>query len=461
MTLSATLKDKLLATDPESWTTFVEMFAEGEPDLPIDAEFAKELIAETGVGPVEDNARQYFEQSEKFFTTMTGMRRFRDWLYAGVLEGTTASDPETWAVRFLKLRSNPGEDGGYAEALELYQAMKVGDAKDVTLGAMAQLVVRGTYVTRDYTESLKYAQAASQHYIDAKDAAGASNASRKLGVALLYNGQVQAAFKVFASALQSRGPMFGGGGTTIYTKAPNEREEAIDEIQAIAEWADAKTPEWVRAVGGLAERWPEEADYLWPVYEQYVTMLFEETHNPESDIEVIVRQSGQRGLMETPARAIDIYLEFFPEDDWAWDQKKFIGEFRRVEDLIALKDSDFEKMVEGLTEILNEMRDKGELGERNLSFQVIDALVDGLVEAKDARALDVQKDIWEYKLDKYGECPAAWLEEQNYGTILIQFDRPDEARTHIQNALDKLKNQFGPEHPHVQMARRNLDRLNS
>lgn len=73
----------------------------------------------------------------------------------------------------------------------------------------------------------------------------------------------------------------------------------------------------------------------------------------------------------------------------------------------------------------------------------------------------VQKTLLDAKHELWGEAPSVWLEQHNLGTIHAQFGEPAEAKRLIEDAMANLIMILGEDHPHVDMCRRSLARLNS
>lgn len=72
----------------------------------------------------------------------------------------------------------------------------------------------------------------------------------------------------------------------------------------MAIWAQSSTPEWVRAVGGMAER-TGRSD-LWERFEAHLTRMVDGSPSPASDLEVVIRQAGERDLRRTVQAAREL-----------------------------------------------------------------------------------------------------------------------------------------------------------
>ncbi|HVV82391.1 MAG TPA: hypothetical protein VHE35_04900 [Kofleriaceae bacterium] len=104
-------------------------------------------------------------------------------------------------------------------------------------------------------------------------------------------------------------------------------------------------------------------------------------------------------------------------------------------------------------------RDPQLLAETVHGYVVVELVLEMLLAVGDRRALAVQQSLIDAKLALWGECPSAWLERHNLGTVHGQLGDLEQARVLIAAALAALEAQLGRGHRHVEMARRSLARL--
>ncbi|MFY0540686.1 hypothetical protein [Nannocystis pusilla] len=73
----------------------------------------------------------------------------------------------------------------------------------------------------------------------------------------------------------------------------------------VAGWAVATRPEWVRALGGLAERADEEDEpaALWARFEAALAEMIATSSDPAEDVEVVPAQARERKLWRTAEAA--------------------------------------------------------------------------------------------------------------------------------------------------------------
>ena len=452
--------DDLVARDAAAWRELVVPLGRGD-ERPLDPELAAALLDAAPFDEWLSTAERALQETDEFLMIGTPIRRFRQWFIASSLATLPDGDARRWPIRRYQLMHDPSRDGGYAEARSLLEELKAAGAPKGEFAEVALLVVKGSFVERELEAALEHATLAENLFTTMGDHERASVAARQLGAAHLYLHNLEQAFQCLQEPMKRRGPLFGGGGTHISRKAPDEIEEAISEAATIASWAESSTPEWVRAVGGMAERWkdPAEAELLWRQFEKFLSLMLDNGQNHESDIEVVVRHSGQRGLTRTPLRALERYIERFPDDEWAERQVEIIERHVEVDDIIARLKDQPEESAERLQTLFDSFSTDGTLGEDSLSFRVVDALTNHYLESGDERAIEVQRRVLDHKLAAFGECPAAWLEEQNLGTVYAQLGRGDEALATLESALRKQVEYFGDDHPAPAMTRRNIERL--
>lgn len=450
----------LLSRDEKAWDELVHEVGRGSSSL--QPETALALLEEAAFEEWSRLAEQRLMQSDQITIVGRPLRAFRLWLIDSALQALPDDDPRRFDLRFRRLQYEPGEDGGFEAGRALLDDLTSSHASPAIIAEVARLTVRGAFTVRDYGAALELARIAHRAYASADQPQRGAVARRQEAAALLYLGELEAGFRLYGELLHEPGPLFGGGGTFVYSPATNAWEAALDEVAAVGAWAEHSTPEWVRAVGGLAERCDhdEQREHLWKLFEDHMDRLLDESERPESDIEVIVRQSGERDLFETSLRALHRYRDVFPSDGWAADQLHVVQRHCDARRLIErLDDEDAHEAIDALSRMLRDMSHDGSLGETNLTFDITDKLVARLLEDRDERAVDVQRLLLDDKLEKYGECPAAWLERQNLGTVLAALGRRDDAVAELETALAAQRDYFGDEHPHVQMTRRNLGRI--
>ncbi|MFZ6182834.1 hypothetical protein [Nannocystis pusilla] len=130
-------------------------------------------------------------------------------------------------------------------------------------------------------------------------------AARLRGAAFLRHGRVQRALTVLAPALRGGSPRYDEGGSFRGVFGDGPRAEALAEAAMVACWAVATTPEWVRALGGLAERASEDDEpaALWARFEAALAEMIATSSDPAEDVEVVRAQARERKLWRTAEAA--------------------------------------------------------------------------------------------------------------------------------------------------------------
>lgn len=458
---------KLAARDEETWAALTQAT---DREFEIWPELVNEMLTLHPIDWWRQVSRSVIEADDSFFTKGGPIRNFESWLIRSALDALPPDDAETFALRRFLVENAPGSDGGFEAAKlllsDIEAALRTAESPELEQLApeVELLVAKGAFTIFDFEGAYSAARGAARTFRRQRRNDRYWFAQRQVGAACIGTGEFEEAFAIFEKALSTRGPLFGGG-VSVTRTAANPQLEAVQEMVTICAWADLTTPEYVRAIGGLAERWDQDDEvkvgYLWRQYEAAAERMFAASRNPESDIEVVVRQSGQRGLVDAPTRALVAYLREYPEDEWAHRQLDILGRYARLDMLAAKLDDETDVAIDGLFELFDDVMARDALEDGNFGFRVTDTLIDALLAHEDDRAVDVQQHLLDHKLQMWGECPAAWLERQNLGSVLSTLGRKDEARALIEDALGRLRAHFGDDHQHVRMAERNLARIDA
>jgi hypothetical protein len=230
---------------------------------------------------------------------------FRDWFAAGVQSTRAATDPAALEIRFAVLNDSVPD-----EAFALTTAL-VADARLAWSGTedllpVLLLLQRRALEEHAYATALDAATEAEALAIALGDSCSAGVAKRARGATLLRAGRLNEAFETLDPLLTEPGPLFGGSGASVSDDATDLRECALDEAATVARWCDATTPEWVRALGGIAERFSDPAlgevsqgPALWERFEKALDAMVAASVNCASDLEVVIRQATQREFTRT------------------------------------------------------------------------------------------------------------------------------------------------------------------
>lgn len=305
----------LAAGELSTWQPLLEHLHANHPATApkgfVDAVLATKLPFASWVKLAHNAASHVLTSAER------GSRPFWPWLISGFAGALPEDHPfilevRGWAVQ-QGLDTRTGQPQPEEEWLAAAEQL-VTDARRV-LGESPQLAELLLLVHRRATEANRQARALDAA-IEAErlfEVAGVQNrvdvARRQQGASLLRLGRVGEALALLDPVLEETGPYFIGTG--MFSSIAGERtqaEEALDELATIATWAHVTTPEWVLALGGIAERplEPGQAAELWSRFEGALTAMLESSDGPDEDLEVVVRQAGQRELTATVERALRV-----------------------------------------------------------------------------------------------------------------------------------------------------------
>ncbi|MCY0987749.1 hypothetical protein OV203_11475 [Nannocystis sp. ILAH1] len=200
---------------------------------------------------------------------------------------------------------NDTSDGALAVALALVGDVGIAEPASALHVDALLLLVRRALEDAEIDQALVAARAAEALAEALGDRSRGLSATRHRGAALLRAGRVQEALAALEPALSVRGPLFGGRGSFREAWPEKGRAAALAEAAMVAGWAAATTPEWVRALGGLAERATEDdaPAVLWARFEAALAGMIEASPEPADDLEVVLEQARERGLSRTAAAA--------------------------------------------------------------------------------------------------------------------------------------------------------------
>ncbi len=244
-------------------------------------------------------------QSDAFTTAATPLRVLRGWFGDGIVAAYGPTSPAALEVRYEReLR----EGGGVEVARSLVDDVRGSGAHGSALLGDALVLL-----ARRLDEEGQHA-AALESLDEALAAKTLDVATRKMiirlrAASMLRLRRLDDAFAILDVEMETKGVMLGG--CRRFGSAPEDPwDAALAEAAAIAVWASSMTPEWVRALGGIAQRAKGAvARTLWTRFERGLVAMVDGSANPGSDLEVVVRQAKQRGLRKTARAAEDLARE--------------------------------------------------------------------------------------------------------------------------------------------------------
>lgn len=266
--------------------TFVSRLLERAPDLTTLLERAHAVLAST--------------RSSIYSTSLTAARALLAWLGGGIAVTLEPIHPAALAVRYAREMNAP-EGVDVARAL-VADVRRFAPPRPRLSDALVLLARRALEEDGAFEEALAAATEAEAIHGASGERPGVQACRRLRGAALLLGWRFDEAFAVLDSEMALRGPRFEGASRIGARRDPVL--EAIDDAAAVALWAQSSTPEWVRALGGIAER-TGRSD-LWERFVAQLTRMVDGSKSPASDLEVVIRQAGERDLGRTVQAARDL-----------------------------------------------------------------------------------------------------------------------------------------------------------
>ena len=303
--------DALVGGDTDHWQTLAEQLLE-HPDTAAASAVVEGLLErEPDVARLLHSAQSALAsaRSDLFTTTISALRAVRPWLADGIADALPPTHPASLEVRYQSELSSA--DGGSAAAYTLVADIRRVPAQPRLADALI-LLARRAHEEGDWDQTI--AAAAEADELSSADPRRASMARRLRGAALLSLERFDDAFAILATAMTSTRPPLAGASRLRATPGP--RESAIDEAATVSLWASPTTPEWIRALGGMAEHCADE--HLWKRFSAALVAMVDHSDNPASDLEVVIRQAGQRDLTRTvqAARALADARGLDPDSEW-------------------------------------------------------------------------------------------------------------------------------------------------
>ena len=265
---------KLVERDVTTWQALIHEVVRDDAFEPNGALAQRLLEQRDEISEWVAFAHETIEEDDRLFTKSTPRRRFEARFIRSSLEVLPAGDEELFDLRFRLLTIDPTFDGGLAQAIALLEDLAASPqpVDPEFIAEVCLLAVKGAFTHHDWAKAASYAQMASRGFRASQNEDRYRFSQRRLGAAKIGVGELQAGFEIFDEALTAPGPLFGGGGVTIFSPAETERDEAVHEMEATSAWATLWTPEYVRAIGGLAERWDDGAQRAW-LWDRFASAL--------------------------------------------------------------------------------------------------------------------------------------------------------------------------------------------
>ncbi|WP_053238633.1 hypothetical protein [Sandaracinus amylolyticus] len=236
--------------------------------------------------------------------------RVQAWIAEGVRRARPADDPAVLDLRLQEAKARTGPDA--LPALRALVADLRGASATMRFEAL-MLVAQRAHEARAIDEGLTAVREAAA--LAGGEPRRAARALRREGALLLVARRVDDAIALLRPAMATPGPLFGGDGKIVLgAPADDAFDEALDEAATIATWATWRTPEWVCALGGIAETSREREDARQALFVEALDAMTGASQTPVADLEVVVRQASQRGLTRTADTAVARLVERFADD---------------------------------------------------------------------------------------------------------------------------------------------------
>lgn len=258
--------------------------------------------------------------SKKVSSIKTGMQVVFPWIRDSVYAAFPPSHDAVFDMRAVDIRHVARDDGGYREACELHDDLVRGGAGAERLTGAKVLAMKGAFTVGDYAEARRFAESALEHFVAESDEPNKNSIERALAGALMHLREWDRALRLLDDALRVRHPIFGSRwdvGVTVVRRIADPEEAVINEAANVARWASADTPEWVRALGALAEAFADE-EIRGELSRRFEAGLerIAGSDKPLDGFEVVIRQLRERSSLHSARVAAERGVAAAPDDSW-------------------------------------------------------------------------------------------------------------------------------------------------
>lgn len=295
--------EALASGDPATWQAWLEHLLLHKP-APVPSIIDRMLQREPSPATwLAIASRALFNiDSDVFMTAKTAMDPFQAWLGDGVIARLGPTARASLEIRLdREMREAKGSEAARAIVVDLRAAQSGGE----WLGDALILLARRLAEEDAYADAIDALLEAEGIFGAASD--GAALARRLRGANLLRLKRLDDAFEILDEEMRDKATARGGGAFRFSGTPEDSWEAALAEAAQVAAWALRITPEWVRALGGMAQHAPTPSKKpLWQRFERALVAMVDNAKNPGSDLEVVIRQAKQRKLIKTARAAEDL-----------------------------------------------------------------------------------------------------------------------------------------------------------
>lgn len=293
--------DALAGGDQPTWQAWLEHLVLTKP-TPTPVVIDRMLLREPSPGRWLDIASRalFGIDSDVFLTTKRAMDPFQAWLGDGIIAARGATAQASLEIRLAREMRE-------AKGSPVTRAI-VEDLRALDWGLLADaLILHARRLAEEdaYGEAIDALLEAERIFGAASD--GAAFARRLRASNLLRLQRLEEAFAILDEEMREKAAGGGGGAARFSATPENKWDAAIAEAAQVAVWAVLTTPEWVRALGGMAQRADGATKKtLWQRFERALVAMVDSSKNPGSDLEVVIRQAKHRKLLKTARAAEDL-----------------------------------------------------------------------------------------------------------------------------------------------------------
>ncbi len=300
--------DALARGDAATWQAWLEHLVSRKPPHAEPGLVERMLAREPSPARwIEIASRTLFDiDSNVFFTSKSALQPFQAWLGDGVI---AATGPTSTVSIELRLDREVREANGAAAAGAIVADIRQTRASDELLADALVLWARRLAEESEHAAAIDVLIEAEGLFERLGNDSAKGVARRLRGARLLQLKRLDEAFAILDREMAGRARGLTVGAQRFSGSPDDKWDAALAEAATIAAWAAATTPEWVRALGGIAQHADSTSKRsLWQRFERALVAMVDASANPGSDLEVVIRQAKQRKLNKT-AKAASVLAE--------------------------------------------------------------------------------------------------------------------------------------------------------
>lgn len=240
-------------------------------------------------------------ESTRFATSAGALRPFLAWFGDGILAKHGATVPVAIEVR---IQRELGLATGVEVARSIVDDARAGQVDDRLLVDALIVLARRLDEATQHDAALDALTEAEMIAHDSNNPCSAFPIRRLRAASLLKLRRLDEAFEVLDVEMAVKECDHLGGSHVFVRRPANPWDAMLAEAASLALWMSDRRPEWVRALGGIAERADKRhRPALWERFEGALENMVAASEDPGADLATVIREATKRRLRKTAGAA--------------------------------------------------------------------------------------------------------------------------------------------------------------